>query len=385
MRKVIFLFVFILAVSMFFSFINSFTRSIILGKRINCLVMGVDSISSGRHSDVVLILSYNPKKRFLDVISVPRDTRISLPGLSIRKINQIYAYKYRKSKKDEDAAIFLRDEMANMFGMEIPYYFQLDFDGFKRIIDAIGGVKVRVDSAQDTISSNTFTGSGETVLDGELALSYVRERIGDRADLDRILKQQEFLCEMFHKAGTHHILFGLPEIFSLLRNCVNTNLGLWDVLTSLYEFKDFKISDIRLQLLPGRPRGSYWLLDAAGVQKAFTLVLEGEVPDTGQIYTYSDVVVEIFNASDISGAAGRMRKVFVERGFDVVKIGAYGAGSHYRKTVVIDRLGQPEKARRVADTIGTKIVLTKLDERRGVDVSVIIGEDLKELRQIWSK
>ena len=375
-----------MALSICFSVCYPFTRLIISGKRVNCLVIGVDDVIDGRHSDAIILLSYNPKTRFLDMVSVPRDSKISVPGIALKKINQLYAYKYKNTKSDGESAAFLKETAEKLLGVEIPFYFQLDFDGFRGVIDAIGGIKINNEppSGEDN-DFNAFYSSGEFILNGQQALDYVRYRIGDRADLDRILRQQEFLCELLNRVNTKQIISGFPGIVRALRKSINTNLTLWDLLTAVYEVKGFNISNIRLQSLSGRPSRNVWILDPAAMQKAMSLVEIGRVPDMAKIQTYSDVVVEIFNASGETGAANKLRRGFLKNNYDVIKIGDYSKNSKYKKTVVIDRLGQPDKAKIVAAAMGSKIVLTKIDETRGVDVTVIIGQDWEELKFKWEK
>jgi len=376
----------LLAISIYFSLSCDFTRLIISGKRVNCLVIGVDDVIDGRHSDAIILISYNPKTRFLDMISVPRDSKILVPGIALKKINQLYAYEYKITKSDAESSIFLKGIVERLLGQEIPFYFQLDFDGFRNIIDAMGGIKIQNEpQTGEDADYSAFYSSGEFVLNGQQALDYVRYRIGDRADLDRILRQQGFLCEFLNRVNTKQIISGFPGIVKALRKNINTNLTLWDFITAIYEVKSFSISNIRLQSLSGRPSKNVWILDTGAMKKAMSLVTEGCVPDTAKIQTYSDVILEVFNASGTNGAADNLRRALLKEKYDVIKIGDYSRNSKYKKTVVIDRLGQPEKAKMVAAAVGSKIVLTKIDETRGVDVTVIIGEDWEELEDKWEK
>jgi LCP family protein required for cell wall assembly len=388
MKKYLIIFGLLLILSIYLSMDSPFTRQIISGKRVNCLVVGADDIIDGRHSDAIILLSYNPKTRFLDMVSIPRDSKISIPGLKLKKINQLYAYQYKLTKSDTESVIFLKSYVEQLLGIRIPFYFQLDFDGFRNVIDAIGGINIKNEPSYapgQGINYDVAYSSGEFVLNGAQALDYVRYRIGDRADLDRILRQQEFLCELLNRVNTEQIITGLPGIVKALRKNIHTNLLPWDLLTAMYEVKGFSISNIRLQSLQGRPSRNVWILDPVAVQNAMSLVIEGSIQETAKIKTYSDVIVEIFNASGISGAAEKLRREFMKMNYDVMKVGDYSRNSKYKKTVVIDRLGQPEKAKAVAAAVGSKIVLTKIDETRGVDVTVIIGQDWEELKNKWEK
>lgn len=384
MKKYVIFFGLIFFITVFLSVINTFTLNIILGQRINGIVIGTDEVDYAKHSDVIIFLSYNPKTRFLDVISIPRDTKIRVPGVAIRKINQLYAYTYKKTKSHHAAADSVRNKLEKILGVDIPYYAQVDYDGFKNFIDVLGGIKIRLNQPMNYDDNwgklHIHFSTGAHLLDGKKALEYIRYRRGDRADLDRILRQQSFMREIMNKVKEPGVIAGFPKIVKILYKNTHTNISVWDILTIIYELKDFKLSNTRLQSLPGSPSRGAWIPSAKAIQKSIELVMSGRVANIEKFPTYSSIVVEIFNASGKAKLAWRMRRSLTRMNFDVIKIGNFARNSRYEKTVVIDRMGYLKKTQQVAAAIGAREVITKINESRGVDVTIIIGRDWRGLK-----
>ena len=389
MKKYIVIFGIIFFIAVVLTLFNTLTLNLISGHRVNGIIVGTDDIDYAKHSDVIIFISYNPKKRFLDVISIPRDTKISVEGVAIRKINQLYAYSYKKTKSHHSAAKSVRDELQGILGMDIQFYAQLDYSGFRNFIDVLGGVKVEITHPMDYDDNwgklHIHFSTGAHLLNGQKALEYVRYRTGDRADLDRILRQQGFMREVMNKVKAPRVIIGFPKIAKILYQNIHTNISVWDILAIIYELKNFDLSNVRLQSLPGAPLRGVWVANTPAVQKSIELITTGFVSDIKKFPTYSNVVVEIFNASGKANLAGQMRRVLTKNSFDVIKIGNYDANSKYEKTLIIDRMGELSKAHQIADAIGAKEVITKIDSTRGVDVTVIIGRDWKGLKNIWDK
>jgi hypothetical protein len=89
-----------------------------------------------------------------------------------------------------------------------------------------------------------------------------------------------------------------------------------------------------------------------------------------------EIYIEILNGSTNPGQAQSLRNYFVEYGFNIVHFGN-APKSDYEKTVVIDRMGRPSLAKRIADIINCQEVHTKIDKTLMVDVTIIIGNDFE--------
>ncbi|MFH0948225.1 MAG: LCP family protein [Elusimicrobiota bacterium] len=390
MKKYIIFFGIIFFITIMVTLFNTLTLNLISGCRVNGIIIGTDDVDYAKHSDVIIFLSYNPKKRFLDIISIPRDTKISVEGVAIRKINQLYAYTYKKTKSHHAASESVRNELQKILGTDIQFYAQVDYSGFRNLIDVLGGVQVEISQPMNYDDNwgklHIHFSTGTYLLNGQKALEYIRYRTGDRADLDRILRQQGFVREVMNRVKEPRVIMNFPKIVKILYNNIHTNISVWDIMTVIYELKNFNLSkNVRLQSLPGAPSRGVWLPDSSAIRKSVELAKTGCVNDMEKFPTYSSIVVEIFNASGKTKLAGQMRRALTKNNFDVIKIGNYEPNSKYEKTLVIDRMGTLSKAQQIADVIGAKEIITKIDGSRGVDVTVIIGRDWGGLKNIWGK
>src|SRR3989344_3433148 len=103
-------------------------RAILHGERVSALLIGSDYDDHSRHSDTLMYVSYEPRSRFLDVLSIPRDTLMNIPNLpSVRRVNELFAYEFRHAGRDFNiASLALKGYVETMLsgatrGLSIPY------------------------------------------------------------------------------------------------------------------------------------------------------------------------------------------------------------------------------------------------------------------------
>ena len=359
-------------------------------KRINAIVIGTDWVDYARHSDTIIFLSYEPRTRFLDILSIPRDTRIKVKGMRYNRINEVFAYSYKKTQDSDISSGKLQDVLEVILSsgsvkLEIPYYVEVNFESFKNVVDALGGIWVRID---EPMHYDDFHGGlhihfdkGMHFLDGAKALQYIRYR-GPAGDSERIFRQQQFVKTLAQRLKNPLLILRLAaNIYDILKN-INTNFSFWDFLNLAIEAKDLDMKNIRLFQLPGKPRGSYWYVDwernariARLINSSETLVDIRKNKLGKDHINKEDIKVEVFNASDYEGLAREATNLLRSEGFDVVYYGNFALKQN--KTLVVDRTGNIAMAQLVSDTINHAEVISRLDLSRMVDVSLILGRDCK--------
>lgn len=179
--------------------------------RLRILLMGTDQeeLGSGR-ADVLLVLTLDPVARELTLLSVPRDTRVTLPEHGPAKINAAYAY---------GGARLQTEAVERFLGLPMDKYVEISQGGFRRAIDAVGGVTVNPPFAF-TLDGQSFA-PGPVRLSGEQALAYARMRKEDpRGDLGRNARQQEVIRSLMRELGkrsTHELQALLEQLQGDLR------------------------------------------------------------------------------------------------------------------------------------------------------------------------
>jgi len=198
------------------------------------LALGLDSQTlAGGRTDTMMIVVADYRRRRLGVISVPRDLWVLPPGETEgMRINSVFALGERKRGKGGGREL-LGEVLAAELGVDIQGYAAIDYTGFVRIIDALGGVPVRVRcpiedrfidaTAPDGYRPLSLT-AGAHELDGATALLYSRSRHG-RSDWDRAERQQAVLAGLRQRAMSLGVLGELPALWKELSRSVRTDLS----------------------------------------------------------------------------------------------------------------------------------------------------------------
>lgn len=366
----------IVALSLYFSWRSPLATAVRKGEIINGLVMGTDLVDNCRHSDTLLFLNYNPKPRFLNVVSIPRDTHFSPKGFTFRKINEVYAYHWRTTKDERLAGTQVRYAVEELFQnrVSIPYYVQIDYDSFRKFINLIGGITVDIDEPMhyDDNAGNLHIhfDTGTWHLDGQKALEYVRYR-NKAGDLGRVYRQQQFIKAVLSRFKNPAILLRIPRMLSLIGRDIKTNLTFWDMTVALLEIRDLKARDIRLAQLPGSPNRDMWEVDQENCATLFDRIAPSTA--TASVSAGPRIKVSVWNASGKTKLAEKVTWILRKQGFDVLEWGTYSVVQ--KKTIVKDLSGNLRAAQKLADVIACGEVITRVDTKQFVDISVILGED----------
>ncbi len=207
--------------------------------RINILLTGIDSDENRKHAlnDTILVASLDPTTGNVAMVSFPRDlSRLPTPGGKpyMGKINSLMTYADKHPKEyPEGGMAALAKEVGYLLGAPVDYYASVDLDGFRKLIDRVGGVTVNVQTAindpgyggWDTPGKIGFKiSTGKHTLDGETALAFVRSRksLGD-SDFGRAARQQQLLVALQRKLVDPAMLPNLPGLLQDATKTLKTN------------------------------------------------------------------------------------------------------------------------------------------------------------------
>ena len=215
------------------------------GDPLDVLVLGVDrrpdaGEDSSTRSDTMMLVRIVPASGEVKLLSVPRDLYVEMESGKKDRINSAIAY------GGVDQA---RSVMEDLTGVEIDNYVIVDFEGFEKVIDAIGGV--RVDVGSGVFPEQWDMGEGMEHLNGHKALKYARYRGTPRADLDRIDHQQKLLAALRRQALRWNTVTKLPGAIKVANENVDTDLGVMQVIplarALAFNGKDTKMETAELQ------------------------------------------------------------------------------------------------------------------------------------------
>ena len=338
---------------------------------VHVMILGVDKRDgdAGR-SDTMMVVTLNPEAKKAELLSVPRDTRVEIRGHGYEKINHAYAYGgHALSEKT----------VENLLGVPIDYYMVIDIHAFERIIDAIGGIDIDVEKRMHYEDPWDDDGGlvidlypGMQHMDGKKAVQYVRYRDGE-GDIGRIGRQQKFMQAVLDKVVSPSILPRIPDIVKEVRDAIETDMPLSDMLMYAAMADKFRANGIESSMVPGKPvyikDVSYWIPDIMALRQAIAdgmgIKLEGDLlsdaKNDANEYEKSlpkgvnmldetqkptkktekktasgpaGVTVLIINDSGIDGAGARTAEILKKKGFRISGVET-GRTNEREKTIIV--------------------------------------------------
>lgn len=351
--------------------ITSGERKVLRGERegkINILLLGLagENYPGENLTDSIIIASVNPKTYQTAMLSIPRDLYVQIPDTdNYTKINALYARGKDRHGRSTEGIEDLKKALTDITGLPIHYYIAIDFDGFKKVIDELGGIKIQVPRdihdehyPGPNYSYETFDiKEGLYTFDGDIALKYARTRHDEDGDFGRAYRQQQILQSARQKAFSIETLVNLPainNILNILGDHLRTDIPL-DELESFLELS--KKIDTHLTvnevLDAGRPDSLIAISHVFfGRVRAFILI-----PRTGKYDEIQELAKNIFDLDLIE----RKKKSVEEENAKITIINKSGSPNFDKKlSNLLQKLGY-----------NTKVVISSVNKTGLADQTAI--------------
>ncbi|MHB0875364.1 MAG: LCP family protein [Anaerolineae bacterium] len=301
---------------------------------VTLLLLGTDQRegeSGPSRSDTMILAMFDPETKHVAMLSIPRDLWVTIPGYGDTRINTAFFRGQAYDVANGGPGLAALTVEYN-FGVPVDYWATVDFAGFERIIDALGGVTVNVPNEivdyeypdnNNGVMTISFT-PGEQTMDGKTALQYARTRHGS-SDFDRARRQQQIIAAVKERALSPQVLPRLPKVVQALSGTVQTNADAQTIL-ALAGFArnsegmtlDGRVIDESLASNYVTDTGAYVLLpDWAGIN---ALVQELFAPRLSEGQPLANVGIRIENATDLPGLAGQTASFLQTRGAIVTEV-----------------------------------------------------------------
>jgi len=285
---------------------------------VNFLLIGSDKRPGGSfRTDTLLIAILRPNDGQVSLISIPRDLWVSIPGWENQRINTAYQHGISTDYPGGGPGL-LKDTILYNLGIRIDHTAMVEFDGFRQIVDTLGGVDVPISCAytdwrlidpsfNPEIEENwqLYTaGPGLVHMDGDLALWYARSR-QKSSDFDRGRRQQEVLRSLFTQALQANTLSRIPELYNNLKETVVTDLGLGDILSLAVYAPKMTNADIRGYYIRP-PYVSGWMTEGGASvllpnEELLQQMLTEALSPSTQIVEKQSIVIDVMNGTSIVG------------------------------------------------------------------------------------
>lgn len=330
--------------------------------RLNILFLGVGGTGHDgpQLTDTIILAGYDKKNDKVAMLSIPRDLAFPLGNGRFEKINSVNAW----AEKDNpgQGARQTADSLGELLGIRIDHVIKIDFNGFAKFIDALGGINVEVarsftdtsypdgDNKWRTISFQ----KGPATMDGNTALEFVRSRHGNNgegSDFARSRRQQlviQAIREKLFSMGTLSNPKKIGDLINILSGHIQTDLSSWDLIAMAPTAAQVNAENISMRVLTDAPDGE---LVPANVNGAYMLF--PKKPDWSEIRSIAGnpfiskeeqqeqlkpqttVTLEIKNGTTYEGYAYQVSQKLKTQGYIVPSI---GNATHrgYERTVIYD-------------------------------------------------
>ncbi|MFC8233289.1 LCP family protein [Streptomyces sp. NPDC057284] len=378
----------------------------------NILVVGSDSRSGANaryggmeggtmHSDTLMVLHIPANRKWAAVVSIPRDSWVRIPACDKGdgttsevhhfKINEAFSLGGTGGEVADAAACTIKTIEANT-GLRIDNFMSVDFQGFKGMVNALGGIEVCPEQAIHDKKADLDLEAGCQTIRDEKALGYVRARysVGDGSDTGRIGRQQEFMSALAEKAKSK--ITDPVALYKLLQSLTKSlttddELAGAKALTGLAsELKGVPEDRLTFLTVPSYPREADVPTDKANVvwqypqaATVFTALakdreidkksLEADAKDP--LYA-SSVHVRVLNGSDAEGKAAAVAERLREAGFTVT---GTGNAPHHGRTTVTYPPGLADRAAVLASQVPGAHAVEDAAAPAG-EVTLVAGADL---------
>ncbi|MGH2740457.1 MAG: LCP family protein [Actinomycetota bacterium] len=344
---------------------------------------------SGVRSDTIILINFDPRRNRAVMVHFPRDLRVEIPGHGEDKINAAL------NLGGPDLVV---EAIRKFTGLPIHHYLEVNFNGFRALVEAIGGVDMCVDRPLfDELAELNIPQAGCYTFDGDTALAFVRARNveGDLIpDFNRIARQQQFIRALLNEFLRPGALVRLPSLLGLAaRNLTtDTELAATDLLflaaklRGLAEADPTGASNIDLRVVPGLPQTideiSYVIAVQPETERLFKALRNGTAlgnlgtVQAGTPTSPALIGIQVLEAGAGDEQTGLVVDLLRRAGFLV--LGTAPAPPEETASVIIYRRG----ARDLADTVAGFFPELPLREGstailRGADVAIVVADDFR--------
>lgn len=358
---------------------------IVIEDNVTCLFMGVN----GALTDFIMLGQYNPNTRQVNLLSIPRDTKVE--GTVDGKINSAYA------GVDPMRTV---NKVTELTGVKIDYYILFKTKLLRDLVNAVDGVTVTVpiNMNYDDPAQNLYIhlNKGTYRLNGSQAEQFCRFRKNNdgtgypNGDVGRIATQQSFIKAMILRCLEPQNLLRIGKLIDIVLENTKTNITTEIASDYIDDAIAFKPDRIRIETLPGAggyaSNGlSYFFVDEEEAKtlidemfnKVTTVqdVLDMQSGDSGEIYSGDKIRVEVLNDGTSNKNFTTVVDTLNQTGFDVVKIGNFtGESDGLSKIITHTRtMDALENAERLSEIVGISKMENATEQALDVDFTVILG------------
>lgn len=325
-------------------------------------------------SDTMLMVRFNPEAKKINVLSIPRDTRVVLENHGVSKINA--------ANVEGGPALSAKAVSQLLEGVGIDRYVRINVLGFGKLVDALGGIDFYVPRdmkyKDDTQHLYVDLKEGQQHLNGDQAMQLMRFRHDRYGDIGRIQRQQLMMRALVEQALNPTTIGRMPKILSVIQSHIDTNLSV-EELMALTGFAAKHRSSVQMLVLPGDFNGdgrhevSYWLPNRRRIQTMMAQYFDLGYAD-GQTINPVSMRVAIQDSTGNPNAVKALVKKLTQAGYPNVTI-AERWHEPLRFTRIVAQQGDDKSAQSIQESLGIGQVRVDGTGNLTSDVTIQLGRD----------
>ncbi|MFH1284314.1 MAG: LCP family protein [Candidatus Peregrinibacteria bacterium] len=295
-------------------------------------------------TDTIIVASLDDEDKTLTMLSIPRDLYVKDEEVGNSKINEIYLNAKKYFDSSAEGVEYLKKKIEEIMGIPIHYWAKVNFDGFKELVDTLGGIDIEVENAiydpyypkDGTYNYETFQiPAGLHHMDGETALKYARSR-KTTSDFDRAQRQQQIIYAIKEKALQTEVILSqekIKELLNTLKSNVETNIKIREILTMGAIAGEYSQENISHRLIHDDPTqcggflytpmreyygGMFVLIPAGGEE---FLHMYADMNFDYPLIAKEVARIHILNGTKTGGVAGEAKQILQRFCFEINRFG----------------------------------------------------------------
>lgn len=349
---------------------------------LNVLVMATDvnfAYKGGKrvmgltgNTDTMILARFDPATAQVRAVSIPRDTRVPIPGHGTFKINAANPY---------GGPTLAARVVADFLGVQVDRYILLNTRAVVQIVDALGGIDVFVPKR---MYYNDWAGNlhinltkGWNKLDGKHAHDFLRFRHDELGDIGRVQRQQAFVQAVLKKYLTPGNLIQTPRLIAVAKENLETNLTSEELLKLVTLGKDLDKDRVQLTMVPGSAQTvdgvSYWIADERSTRRVVDSFLTAQTVSEAKAPRFYKVAIR--DGVGDRGGARSLRAVVAQAGYGGVEMDGLAAQLDQPETQIIAQTADLAGAQALANALGVGKVVVAATGNIYADYTVVVGRD----------
>lgn len=303
---------------------------------------GLDDLTNfgvvgGARGDVIMLVKLDEQSSNSQILSIPRDLWVEIPGHGSNRINAAYAF---------GGPALMVETIKQNLGVSVNHYVEIDFIGFREMVDELGGIEISFPNAARDANSGLNVPAGTERLDGKMALAYARSRhyeelqngswVGVEAnDIGRTARQREVLAAIVSALKRPSSIAEAGSIAGAMARHTTIDSGLAEasVARLFWDYKGILTGGIQGETLPVRLATIEGKSVVVRQEPEATATLEAF--KAGQQVSSQPIRLRVLNGNGVEGAAASMAGRLESEGFVIASIGDAGRKDYAQTTVIV--------------------------------------------------